>query len=67
METNKKSSMPKAVLHGFWAAFSMYILKLGFLDGWPGFILAFGNFEGTFYKYAKFYFKKGNGIKKINL
>ncbi len=49
--------MLKAVTHGFWAFFTMYVLKLGFLDGWPGFIIAFGNFEGTFYKYAKFYLK----------
>jgi hypothetical protein len=31
----------------------MYLLKRGFLDGWPGFVIALGNFEGTFYKYAK--------------
>ncbi|MBT3176586.1 MAG: glycosyltransferase family 2 protein [Desulfobacula sp.] len=54
---NKKSSMSKALFHGFWAGFTLYILKFGFLDGWPGFIIALGNFEGTFYKYAKFYFK----------
>ncbi len=52
---NKKSGMSKALLHGFWAWVTLYVLKLGFLDGWPGFIIAFGNFEGTFYKYAKFY------------
>jgi len=56
-DANKTSGMSKALLHGFWAGFTMYILKLGFLDGWPGFIIAFGNFEGTFYKYAKFYLK----------
>jgi alcohol dehydrogenase (cytochrome c) len=27
----------------------------GFLDGWAGFVIAFGNFEGTFYRYAKRY------------
>jgi hypothetical protein len=45
--------MFKALSHGVWAAFSLYFLKLGFLDGWPGFVIALGNFEGTFYKYAK--------------
>jgi len=55
--SGKNPGMFKAVLHGFWAAFSLYFLKLGCLDGWPGFIIAFGNFEGTFYKYAKFYLK----------
>ncbi|MCP3872910.1 MAG: glycosyltransferase family 2 protein [Desulfobacteraceae bacterium] len=57
LKSNKVSGMFKALLHGFWAAFTLYVLKLGFLDGWPGFIIAFGNFEGTFYKYAKFYLK----------
>jgi hypothetical protein len=31
----------------------MYILKQGILDGWPGLVIAIGNFEGTYYKYAK--------------
>jgi len=63
-ETRKKSGMFKAVFHGFWAAFTLYFLKLGCLDGWPGFIIAFGNFEGTFYKYAKFYLKE-NGLESF--
>ncbi|MDX8404586.1 MAG: glycosyltransferase family 2 protein [Mariprofundus sp.] len=45
--------MGKALLRGLWAFFRMYILKLGLLDGWAGFVIAFGNFEGTFYRYAK--------------
>ncbi|MCF8044283.1 MAG: glycosyltransferase family 2 protein [Desulfarculaceae bacterium] len=52
----ERPSMLKALLHGFWAFFSLYVLKLGFLDGWRGFIIGFANFEGTFYKYAKLYF-----------
>ena len=47
--------MLKALSRGLWAFFHMYFLKLGILDGWPGFIIALGNFEGTFYKYAKLY------------
>ena len=43
----------KAFLHGFWAFNKHYIFKLGFLDGGPGFVIAFGNFEGTFYRYIK--------------
>lgn len=46
-------SIPKAILHGLWAFIKHYILKLGFLDGGPGFVIAFGNFEGTFYRYIK--------------
>ena len=43
----------KAFLHGFWAFIKHYIIKLGFLDGGSGFVIAFGNFEGTFYRYLK--------------
>jgi len=43
----------KAFLHGFWSFVKHYIFKLGFLDGGPGFVIAFGNFEGTFYRYIK--------------
>jgi glycosyltransferase involved in cell wall biosynthesis len=48
-------SLWTALAHGLWSFFHMYILKRGILDGWPGFIIAFYNFEGTFYKYAKFH------------
>lgn len=43
----------KALGHALWNFFRHYIMKAGFLDGWPGFIIAFANFEGTFYRYAK--------------
>lgn len=46
-------SLWTALAHGAWSFFHMYILKRGVLDGWPGFIIALYNFEGTFYKYAK--------------
>ena len=43
----------RAFLHGFWAFLKHYFFKLGFLDGGAGFVIAFGNFEGTFYRYIK--------------
>jgi glycosyltransferase involved in cell wall biosynthesis len=51
----KRVSMASAFGHGFWAFIKHYIFKLGFVDGWAGFVIAFGNFEGTFYRYAKRY------------
>lgn len=54
-QNGKKGTMGKALSRGMWIFFQMYILKLGILDGWPGFIIALGNFQGTFYKYAKLY------------
>jgi len=56
----KKGRMVKALTHGLGAFLRIYILQRGFLDGWPGFVIALGNFEGTFYRYAKLTeFQKG--------
>ena len=51
----KRVSMASALGHGLWSFLKHYIFKLGFIDGWAGFVIAFGNFEGTFYRYAKRY------------
>ncbi|MDH4482240.1 MAG: glycosyltransferase family 2 protein [Rhodoferax sp.] len=50
---HKKLSMGSALAHGLWAFVKHYVFKRGFLDGWAGFVIALGNFEGTFYRYAK--------------
>jgi len=49
----RKATMFTALARGLWSFFHMYILKKGILDGWPGVVIAVGNFQGTFYKYAK--------------
>ncbi|MEE2766325.1 MAG: glycosyltransferase family 2 protein [Pseudomonadota bacterium] len=54
-ERHVASGMASALLRGIWSFLKHYILKRGFLDGWPGFVIAVGNFEGTFYKHAKLY------------
>ncbi len=46
-------SVLKGFIHGSWSFIKHYIFKLGFLDGSAGFVIAFGNFEGTFYRYVK--------------
>jgi len=51
----KRVSMASALGHASWSFLKHYIFKLGFRDGWAGFVIAFGNFEGTFYRYAKRY------------
>jgi len=48
-----KGSVGKALGHATWVFIRLYILKLGFLDGFPGFLIAFANFEGTLYRYVK--------------
>ncbi len=55
IERGKNGSIKKAFFHGMWAFIKHYIFKLGFLDGGAGFVIAFGNFEGTFYRYVKLY------------
>ena len=52
---HKRVSMAGAFGHGLWAFIKHYVFKLGFKDGWAGFVIALGNFEGTFYRYAKRY------------
>jgi glycosyltransferase involved in cell wall biosynthesis len=51
----KRVSVATALGHGLWSFLKHYIFKLGFIDGWAGFIIALGNFEGTFYRHAKRY------------
>lgn len=52
----KKSSLSKAIAHGTWAFIRTYFIKLGFLDGSAGLILAIANAETTYYKYVKLIF-----------
>ena len=56
----KSGSLWTALAHGLWSFFHIYLLKRGLLDGWPGFVIALGNFEGTFYKYAKLHELQAN-------
>lgn len=49
----KKGSLCKALSHGIWAFIRGYVLRLGFLDGKEGFLLAISNAEGTYYRYLK--------------
>lgn len=49
----KSSSLSKALLHGLWAFVRTYFLRLGFLDGQLGLVLAISNAEGTYYRYLK--------------
>ena len=51
--SERRLSMGTALSHGIWSFAKHYFFKLGFLDGWAGFVIALGNFEGTFYRYVK--------------
>jgi hypothetical protein len=41
------------VVHGVGTFLRVYLLKLGFLDGAAGFMLAVANAEGAYYRYQK--------------
>ncbi len=55
----RRASIGTAVLHGGWAFFRTYVLRLGFLDGREGFILAVANAEGSYYRYIKLMLENG--------
>ena len=52
----KRGSLTKAITHGLWAFLRTYFLRLGFLDGREGFMLAISNAEVTYYRYIKLYY-----------
>jgi glycosyltransferase involved in cell wall biosynthesis len=55
----KHSSLLSAIGHGSWSFIRTYFIKLGFLDGAEGFILAVVNAESSYYKHLKLaYLKK---------
>jgi hypothetical protein len=41
------------IFRSIWTFIRIYFLRMGVLDGWAGFVIAYCNMEGTFYRYAK--------------
>lgn len=52
-QRGQRGGLVKAILHGSWAFFRGYVMRLGFLDGFRGFVLAKCNADGTFHRYLK--------------
>ena len=50
---NKKKNMAKALISPSWTFIKIYFIKLGFLDGWHGFVIAKIYAQYTFWKYTK--------------
>jgi len=46
-------SFASGITHGLWSFLRAYFVRLGFLDGREGFLLAVANAEGTYYRYMK--------------
>lgn len=49
----QRSSFAKPIVHSLWAFVRCYLVRLGFLDGKQGFMLAVAIAEGTYYRYLK--------------
>jgi len=49
----RRGSFISALFHGGWAFVRTYFLRLGFLDGREGFMLAVANAEGAYYRHLK--------------
>ena len=53
VDKGKQVGLFSALSHGFWIFFRTYFLRLGFLDGKEGFIMAVSAGENTYYRYLK--------------
>ncbi len=51
--SGRRVSFLAGIGHGFYAFLKTYVLRLGFLDGAEGFLLAVANAEGSYYRYMK--------------
>lgn len=54
-EKGKRTHLFKIVFNPFWAFFTSYFLRAGFLDGFYGFVIAVNIAHLTFLKYIKLY------------
>lgn len=52
----KRGGLLRAIGHGLWAFLRTYILRVGFLDGAEGLMLAISNAEVAYYRYLKLYY-----------
>lgn len=60
--SKKKGSLASALLHGAWAFVRTYLLRLGFLDGQLGLVLALSVAETTYYRYLKLWLLQKQGV-----
>ena len=51
--SGRKVSFLAGIGHGVFSFLRAYVLRLGFLDGAEGFLLAVANAEGGYYRYMK--------------
>ncbi len=54
---NRKVTIFSPVTHASWTFFKLYLFKLGFLDGFAGFVVSSLSYMHVFIKYSKAYIK----------
>jgi len=64
LAAGRRVSFADGITHGIWSFFRAYVLRLGFLDGREGFLLAVANAEGTYYRYMKAWLAKRSQAKR---
>ena len=60
----KRASILKLIYKPWWKFIELYFLKLGFLDGFAGFVIAVSSAYSTFLKFAKLYEIRRLGLKR---
>jgi glycosyltransferase involved in cell wall biosynthesis len=55
--SGRRVSFFTGIVRGWWTFIQTYFIRLGFLDGREGFLLAVANAEGTYYRYMKAWLK----------
>ena len=53
LNSGRRVTFMSGISHGLWTFIRVYVLRLGFLDGKEGFLLAVANAEGSYYCYMK--------------
>jgi glycosyltransferase involved in cell wall biosynthesis len=62
VSSGRRVSFFTGIVRGWWTFVQTYFIRLGFLDGREGFLLAVANAEGTYYRYMKAWLKgRGRG------
>jgi len=57
VNSGRRVSFFTGLVRGWWTFIQTYFIRLGFLDGREGFLLAVANAEGTYYRYMKAWLK----------
>jgi glycosyltransferase involved in cell wall biosynthesis len=66
-ERGKRFSLPAAIFRPGWRFFRAYVLRRGFLDGFPGFYIAGATAFGTFVRYSRLYEEEHRTVSRTDV